>query len=345
MRSENITERWQQERVEKNFPGLPQQLSRRNIAGTHSDFQGFIGTSPVMLDLYDKILIAADASATVFITGESGTGKNVCAMAIHHYGSRRDRPFIHFDCTAPVSDLCGRGGAIEDAKGGTLFLDGVCEMDGEMQKNLLRFLLEEKNRHEYEAGSDSSIRLICATHRDPLQEVTSGRFRDDLFYRLFIIPIQMPPLRHRGDDIIDIAQYLLLGYAAEEGKAFKGITSDAEQILRSYVWPGNIRQLQNTIRNAVIMHDGVALTAKMLSLLPLPGQESLRSAPVWQKPASDVAASVQPLQLVERTAIERAIRVCDGNIQLAAELLQVSPSTLYRKKSIWDGPGHSRNSQ
>jgi two-component system repressor protein LuxO len=335
-----------------------------------SAFAGFIGTSPVMLALYEQIQNAARSQATVFVTGESGTGKEVCAQAVHRFSARAEAPFVPLNCAAIPRDLLeselfghvrgaftgavsDRDGAAKLADGGTLFLDEIGDMDPHMQTKLLRFL-QDGTYQRVGAGQleHANVRIICATNRDPFADVRAGRFREDLFYRLHVIPVVMPPLRARGDDVIDIAQTLLLRYAAEEHKRFKGFAADAEDLLRRYDWPGNIRQLQNVIRHAVVMHDGIAVTSRMLhtrdgTLFQATPQDNHNSQGAGYGSRSPLrlgdldgahpreASSVLPLSEVEKQAIEHAIRLCGGNIPRAAALLQISPSTIYRKKVSW----------
>jgi two-component system repressor protein LuxO len=328
-----------------------------------SEFGGFIGTSPIMQTLYEQIYSGARSAASVFITGESGTGKEVCAQAIHRHSPRSNQPFVPLNCAAIPRDLleseifghvrgaftgavADRDGAATMADGGTLFLDEIGDMDPAMQTKLLRFLQDGSFQR---VGANRlervDVRIICATNRDPTTEVKAGRFREDLFYRLHVLPINMPPLRSRGQDIIDIAQTLLLSYASEEGKRFRGLTANAEQILLNYEWPGNIRQLQNILRHAVVMHDGLALTADMLpSYLGKNGAIETNGKSLGdldgsaRRPNGEMVENekIMPLYLMERRAIERAINLCHGNIPRAAAMLQVSPSTLYRKKADWD---------
>jgi DNA-binding NtrC family response regulator len=310
------------------------------------DFGGFIGLSPVMQDLYEKIEQVAHSNAPVFITGESGTGKEVCAEAIHRHSRRGDKPFVPLNCAAIPRDLieselfghvkgaftgaiADRDGAAMLADGGTLFLDEIAEMPVDMQTKLLRFL---QNQTFMKVGGSklekADVRIICATNRDPLAETRVGRFREDLYYRLHVLPLHMPPLRDRGEDVIDIAEVLVRRYNEEEGKRFHGISDDAAMILRSYAWPGNIRQLQNVIRNIIVMHDGDMVLRRML-----PGalQQNARSAE-----QSSAARPIRPLAEVERETIESAIAACGGNIPRAAVMLGISPSTIYRKKMGWD---------
>lgn len=318
-----------------------------------AEFGGFIGTSEIMLGLYERIQNAARSQATVFITGESGTGKEVCAQAVHKYSSRAKAPFIPVNCTAIPRDLLEselfghvRGaftdavseheGAVNLAHGGTLFLDEIGELDPQMQTKLLRFLQDGTfQRVGANKLERADCRIICATSRDPLIEIGERRFRQDLYYRLHVIPIDMPPLRQRGDDVVDIALTLLLRYAQEEGKRFRGFTAETESLIRRYEWPGNIRQLQNVIRNITVMHDGMIVGA---DLLPPPLHEMLLGAI-----DGSTRKLILPLEQVERNAIEEAIRACSGNIPRAAAMLKVSPSTIYRKKASWAAGGRKKS--
>ena len=312
------------------------------------DFGGFIGLSPVMQDLYEKIEQVAHSNAPVFITGESGTGKEVCAEAIHRHSRRGGKPFVPLNCAAIPRDLieselfghvkgaftgaiADRDGAVTLADGGTLFLDEIAEMPVDMQTKLLRFL---QNQTFMKVGGSklekADVRIICATNRDPQAETRVGRFREDLYYRLHVLPLHMPPLRDRGDDVIDIAEVLVRRYNDEEGKRFRGIADDAAAVLRSYAWPGNIRQLQNVIRNIIVMHEGDMVLRRML-----PGTLQQNARMAEQSPESTIRP-IRPLAEVERETIEAAIEACGGNIPRAAVMLGISPSTIYRKKMGWD---------
>ncbi len=335
-------------------------------------FYGFIGSSFAMQSIYRTIDSASASKATVFITGESGTGKEVCAEAIHKCSPRLDKPFVPLNCGAIPKDLMeseifghvkgaftgaisNRDGAASLADGGTLFLDEICEMDLDLQTKLLRFI---QSGTFHKVGSTRletvNIRIVCATNRNPLQEVQSGRFREDLYYRLHVIPIHLPPLRDRDEDIFEIARSFLVDYAKEEGKEFSSFSTDAAEIINSYSWPGNIRQLQNVIRNSIVLNDGQILTADMLpallgrdstspehmaagnNLALVAGQgrsldNNLSSGHQDKSPSNDV----EPLWIVEKRAIEVAIEACDGSIPKAASLLDINPSTIYRKKAQW----------
>ncbi|MFL0806611.1 MAG: sigma-54 dependent transcriptional regulator [Oceanobacter sp.] len=324
-------------------------------------YHGFIGSSLPMQAVYRIIDSAATSKATVFITGESGTGKEVCAEAIHQQSQRTDKPFVALNCGAIPRDLMeseifghvkgaftgaatDRKGAALQADGGTLFLDEICEMDLDLQTKLLRFI--QTGRFQKVGGSkevDVDIRFICATNKDPLKEVEAGRFREDLYYRLHVIPVHLPPLRNRNDDIIAIGLHFLTQYAQEENKSFEGFSAPVIQLIKAYRWPGNVRQLQNIIRNIVVLHDGERVSEEHLpppldstihSSTPLASRPMISSQP--EPTPKQGKVSVRPLAEIEREAIEQAIEVCDGNIPKAASLLEVSPSTIYRKRQAWE---------
>lgn len=312
---------------------------------------GFIGTSTAMQVVYRMIGQAAASKATVFITGESGTGKEVCASAIHRLGLRASKPFVALNCAAIPRDLIesevfghvkgaftgatsDREGAALRADGGTLFLDEICEMDLGLQGKLLRFLQTgEFNRVGGSKTEKVDVRIIAATNRDPLAEVEAGRFREDLYYRLHVIPVMLPALRERGRDVLELSRHFLKIYAAEEHKGFSGFAPEVEQMLQSYDWPGNVRQLQNIIRNIVVLHDGERVLPDMVPS-PVGGRWARPQGFRRSAPAGNTTA-IRPLAEVEREAIEDAVRLCDGNIPKAAVLLGISPSTLYRKRMSW----------
>jgi len=183
----------------------------------------------------------------------------------------------------------------------------------------------------------ANVRIICATNRDPLSEIKRGVLRQDLYYRLHVIPIHMPPLRMRRTDIIDLADYFLKLYAREENKSFRSFSPESERVLAAFPWPGNVRELQNIVRGIVVLHDARIVT---ISMLP----DSLRQSPIVADEIQDsvsiktpmISSDISPLWKVERSAIETAIAVCEGNIPRAAALLEISPSTIYRKKMLWD---------
>lgn len=318
---------------------------------------GFIGSSLPMVAVYRMIEAVGRSTASVFITGESGTGKEVCAKAIHKSSDRSQKPFVALNCAAIPKNLIeseifghlkgsftgatsDRDGAAMAASGGTLFLDEICEMDMSLQSKLLRFL---QTGAIQKVGSDKvekiNIRILCATNCDPLQEVEEGRFREDLYYRLHVVPIHLPPLRERDGDVIEIANALLTSISDEEGKSFLSFSQEAENVMLNYPWPGNVRELQNVVRNAVILNDGECIESPMLAIS---AGASHQATPQMRRHIS-LGSSAPSISLelgrsydeLERDIVEATIRHCDGSIPKAAESLQVSPSTIYRKRETW----------
>jgi DNA-binding NtrC family response regulator len=337
---------------------------------TRKRYFDFVGSSLAMQAVYRTVDAAATSKATVFITGESGTGKEVAAQAIHAQSPRGKGPFVAINCGAIPKELmeseifghvkgaftgahADRDGAASRASGGTLFLDEICEMELALQTKLLRFI--QTGTFQKVGGSKTEkvdVRFVCATNRDPMAEVEAGNFREDLYYRLHVIPVHLPPLRDRNGDVIEIAQHFLVQYAGEEGKQFASFSPEAEQVIGQFEWPGNIRQVQNVIRNIVVLHDGDVVTVDML---PPPLNKLVATAEAGaqaEQPAeqprdagpADAAAGgaeeadgdIMPLWKVERDVIVRAIEACDGNIPKAAAKLGISPSTIYRKKLSWE---------
>ena len=326
---------------------------------------GFIGRSQPMQAVYRIIDSVATSDATAFIVGESGTGKELAASALHQMSKRANKPFHAINCGAIPSELIQselfghvkgaftdatgqRDGAASAADGGTLFLDEICEMDLELQKKILRFVQTgEFQRVGSNSVERTNIRIVCATNRDPKEEVREGRFREDLFYRLHVVPIHLPPLRDMGEDIVDIADSYLHFYSQRDDKSFTSISDDAKASMLAYTWPGNIRELQNVIQRAVVLHDSDMLTSDMLQL----GQASIigcgdicaddhqKQTPITnpvETAGLSTTLAVEPWWLTEKRVIEEAIEACGGNIPEAATLLQVAASTLYRKLQIWD---------
>lgn len=330
-------------------------------------YGGFIGKSLAMQAVYKTIDSLATSTATGFIIGESGTGKELAAEAIHQHSDRAGKPFIAINCGAIPADLMeselfghvkgaftgavsDREGAAGVADGGTLFLDEVCEMSLELQKKLLRFIQTGTFR---KVGSNTlkkvDVRFICATNRDPIVEVRQGRFREDLFYRLHVVPVRMPPLRERGDDLVMIASHFLRQFSESEGRSFRGFAPEAVEALSRYPWPGNVRQLQNAMHQVVVLHDDEFVQLGMLpsevqgGVIDIELTAPARGAMIESAPAGPsampthqrVRQAVEPLWLVEKRVIEEAIEACDGNVNRAAGLLEVAPSTLYRKLNQW----------
>ncbi|MFN4098806.1 MAG: sigma-54-dependent transcriptional regulator [Pararhodobacter sp.] len=314
----------------------------------------FIGRSPAMLEAYSKIRSVARSMATVFITGESGTGKELCAEAVHQTSARAGGPFVALNCGAiPVdlleSEVFGhlRGsftGAINDkmgaaaaADGGTLFLDEICEMDLNLQTKLLRFL---QTSTITPVGATKprkvNVRIICATNRNPLEEVRRGRFREDLYYRLHVVPIHLPPLREREDDVNEIAEKLLAQMAREEGHVFTSLDPRVRELFRTLPWPGNVRQLINVLRNVVVLNEGPVLTVDMLPPDLLADRPA--PAPVPEEAPGLTLSDLtgRTLAQIERLVIEDALARHGDSVPKAARELDVSASTLYRKRDAWE---------
>ncbi|WP_028114828.1 sigma-54-dependent transcriptional regulator [Ferrimonas kyonanensis] len=350
-----------------SFYALNRLVDKYETQQSRAGFHGFVGASTPMQAVYQMIERSADSRATVFVLGESGTGKELCAEALHQAGSRQSQPFVPLNCAAipkelVESELFGhvkgaftgaqkdRQGCVQAADKGTLFLDEICEMELDLQAKLLRFLQSGKIQP---VGSDTlidvDVRVVCASNRDPWKEVEAGRFREDLYYRLHVVPITLPPLRRRGDDVLLLAKRFLQQYGGEEGKRFVGFSRQAEWTLSKFGWPGNVRQLQNVMRQLAVIHPGGKVAQEDL---PAPLNQVVCEPPQdtpaqfqWSQPGEDASVTVaaspadvgapQSLADIERQAIEEAIARCEGNITQAAGLLEVSPSTIYRKMQVW----------
>lgn len=315
----------------------------------------FSSQSQTMRQLYATIRRLAPSDAPAFITGEAGTGKTLCAEAIHGLSSRSDARLVSINCASLSADeleaelfggltgsRSGRSDLLSLCDGGTLHLDEICDMDPALQSRLLR-VLQTGMVPSRTTGTDLEIdvRVICATSRDPLAEIAAGRLREDLYYRLHVLPVVVPPLRDRRDDILPLAQGFLTRFAAEESRSFHGFDADAEARLLSYGWPGNVRQLENTIRQIVIMNDAAAVAYDMLPLMIRDtfsrGRSPAEDPRDKRRPvrAGRPHSSIEPLWAQERRIIEDALDAFDGNIALAAAALEISPSTIYRKKQSW----------
>ena len=320
---------------------LEQEVASFKDRSQRNTFHGFIGKSPAMRGVYRLIELAAKSKAPVLITGESGTGKELCAEALHRQGTRAKGPLVPVNCGAIPADLIeselfghvkgaftgatsDRVGAARNADKGILFLDEVGDLPLDLQVKLLRFL---QTGIVQAVGSDQQrqldVRVVCATNKDPDVEVAEGRFREDLLYRLNVIPIHLPPLRERDTDILDISEVMIERLAEEEERAPPTLTEEARAHLLAHSWPGNVRELINKLRSTLVLTESHELNADALGLRAT-------------KTASANSSEVRPLALVEREAIESAIAHCDGNVVKAAEMLEVSPSTIYRKRADWE---------
>ncbi|MFC5066628.1 sigma 54-interacting transcriptional regulator [Flaviflagellibacter deserti] len=322
-------------------------------------FDGFIGSSSAMRQVFAQIDRVAGSKAPVFVTGESGTGKELAAQAVHNR-SGRSGSFIALNCGAIPKDLIEseifghvRGaftGAVEDhagaaelANGGTLFLDEICEMDFALQAKLLRFVQTGEVRRVGGAKAKKvDVRFVCATNRDPKAEVAAGRFREDLFYRLHVLPVQLPPLRSRGEDAMILARTFLTRLAREEQRDFTGFDPLAERMIASYSWPGNVRELESALRRVVVLNDGGQVTADMLpdeisaAVLgrPMMSGKIVSQAPV-SLPVTGDERKILPMWVQEQRIIENALSAFGGNIAKAAAALEINPSTIYRKRQSW----------
>ena len=302
-----------------------------------AEFSGLIGKDPKMQVIYKLIEDVAPTDATVLIQGESGTGKELVARAIHKQSLRRDKPFVVINCSAyPTtlleSELFGhekgaftgairqKAGRFEQADGGTVFLDEIGEISSTAQIKLLRVLQSQKfERLGGEQTLSMNIRVLAATNKDLLKEVKSANFREDLFYRLNVIPIQMPPLRSRGNDIPLLARYFLRHFATEQETLAQRFSSEAMRNLLDYSWPGNVRELENSIEHAAVLAKG-----KFVEVSDLP-------AALLQPRTGEPKGSNRSIVENERKLLLEVLGECDWNKKTAAHQLGISRSTLYDK--------------
>ena len=303
-----------------------------------------IGSSLPMAELQEMISYVAPTEATVLITGESGTGKELVAAELHKNSERHQGPFIRVNCAALAeslleSELFGhekgaftgadreRDGKFVQAAGGTLFLDEIGETSHAMQVKMLRVLQEQElQRVGGEETIQTDARIIAATNRDLEEEVRKGNFREDLYYRLNVVTVHVPPLRDRGEDISLLVQFFVEKFAAKNRRKVEGITPECLQLLSSYQWPGNVRELENAIERGVILMRGEHLTEKSL---PLPIQN--------QKAESGGAVSeATSLQEVEKQQILKTLEETGGNKSEAARRLGITRKTLQNKLQKYD---------
>ena len=310
-----------------------------------AEFSGIIGKNPQMRIIYKLIEDTAPTDATVLIQGESGTGKELVAKAIHHLSPRRNQPFIVINCSAyPAtlleSELFGHEkgsftgairqkiGRFEQADGGTVFLDEIGEIQLSAQIKLLRVIQTQKfERLGGEKTIHVDVRILAATNSDLLKEVRNGNFREDLYYRLNVIPINLPPLRSRVNDIPLLARSFMRRYAQEQGKAIHDFSSEAMRVLLDYRWPGNVRELENSIEHAVVLAKG-----EVIEVADLPSEISRpRSAP------EEIGTAYQKTIVHnEKRLLQEVLAECGWNKKLAAKRLGISRSTLYDKIKKYD---------
>lgn len=316
--------------LERENGRLRQQLREREGGG----LEGLVGGSPAMHALYKTIRQVAPSRATVLISGESGTGKGEVARALHSLSARSKSPFITLQCASLAeslleSELFGhekgsftgadrrRAGRFEQASGGTLFLDEVGEIPMGTQVKLLRVLQERT--FERVGGNDpikADVRVVAASNRDLAAEVRAGRFREDLYYRLSVVHLDVPPLRLRGADVIVLAEHFLKAFSAENHRAMKGFTEAAKRKLQAHRWGGNVRELENTIERAVVLADSDILDASMLPL-----DEGAAASAAIRIPGSSMAD-------IERHAILSTIEAVGGSTAKAADVLGISVRTI-----------------
>jgi len=307
-------------------------------------YRNIIGESPAMKKVFDMIQTISQSRSTVLITGKSGTGKELAARAIHYLSPRKNNPFININCAALPSELMEselfgheKGaftgaikryhGRFERANGGTIFLDEISEMSQVLQAKLLRVLQEK----EFEpVGSSETltvdVRIITTTNRDIEAEVSNGKFREDLFYRLNVISLHLPLLRERVSDIPLLARHFLEKYNRENGKAIEGISDEVLEMWKNYDWPGNVRELENTIERAVVMCKGKILE---LSDVAPHGQRILKApAGVTVLPENMSGCTIAKM---ERELILKTLEAQGGNRTTTAEILDISVRTLRNK--------------
>jgi two-component system response regulator HydG len=306
------------------------------------DFSSIIGQSPAMNKLFETMALVAPSEATVLIVGESGTGKELIANAIHQNSPRKDRPLIKVNCAALPetlleSELFGHEkgsftGAIARKQGrfqlahkSSIFLDEIAEMEPATQAKILRVLQER----EFEPlGSTQSIkvdtRVIAATNKNPEAEIAAGRFREDLYYRLNVVTLDVPPMRERREDIPNLADFFLKRYAAKNRRLIQGFTPRATDLLMRYDWPGNVRELENIIERAVIMSRGEVITPMEFPNDIQELDEELKDSPINLTPG-------RSLKEVEKAMILRTLEETGGNRTHAARILGISRRTLQLK--------------
>ncbi|WP_242396387.1 sigma-54-dependent transcriptional regulator [Anaeromyxobacter oryzisoli] len=326
------------------------QLLRRRLAAL-APGTDMIGSGPAMQKVFELVKKVAPSNASVVIGGESGTGKEVVARAIHNLSPRREKPFVALNCgaipaTLIESELFGyergaftgadqrRLGNFELAHEGTLFLDEIGELPLELQAKFLRVLEDRKIRRlGGRAEVEIDVRVICATHRDLKEEIRRGRFREDLYFRLHVFTIGLPPLKERREDIPLLVHHFIEKFNAETGKHVQGVSPQAMSVLQGYPWPGNIRELRNSVERAMILVDGDVI-----------GEEHL---PPDVQTARPEAATLRvplgiPMDQVEKEYILASLQRNGGNKARTAEILGISEKTLYNKLNRYTAEARSR---
>jgi DNA-binding NtrC family response regulator len=318
-------------------------LLKRQI-GRDYDFSSIIGTSPAIKDILDEVKKITDARSNVLILGETGTGKELFARVIHHNSPRRDMPFVPINCSAIPENLletelfghvrgaftgafATKKGILEEAEGGTVFLDEIGDMSMALQAKLLRVIEDQVIRPVgSNKGTKVDIRFITATNKDLKAAVRAGAFREDLYYRINVITLEIPPLRERKEDIGALVQYYLEWYSHEMGKQVKEIASEAMDILLNYDWAGNVRELQNVIERAILISDGDLIRAEHL-----PGG--------MKTPAPFLMESFDQKRSIEDYTKAFILRYqTECNEQQLAERLGITRKSLWEKRKKWGIP-------
>jgi two-component system response regulator HydG len=320
-------------------------LLRENL-GQQFDSQNIIGKSPSMLKLFETVAQVAPSEATVLISGESGTGKELIAGALHFNSPRKSGPFVKINCAAITetlleSELFGhergaftgadrrREGRFSQAHGGTLFLDEVSEMSLMMQVKLLRAVQErEFNRVGGETTIQVDVRVIAATNKNLMEQINEGAFREDLYYRLNVVELQVPPLMTRKEDIPLLAQHFLEMFATKNRKAIKGFTPKAMDNLIRYEWPGNVRELMNAVERGVVLARSNYLDE---ADFPFVKDSSIQNDQDLANPAELSAQGDVPLNEVEKAVILNTLEAAGGNKSEAARRLGITRKTLHKK--------------
>jgi two-component system, NtrC family, response regulator AtoC len=356
-----VTKPFEQEELKKVIAKAARahELERQNVHGTtEGERPPLVGQSSAMRQVFDMVARVADSPSTVLITGESGTGKELVAREIHHRSARRDKPLIKVNCAAIPKDLVeselfgyekgaftgavgSKPGRFELADGGTLFLDEIGEIPVEMQVKLLRALQESE--FERVGGIKTlqvDVRLIAATNRDLEELIRDGRFREDLYYRLNVVPISLPPLRERREDIPLLVSHFIAKYDQRLGKKVERVDDEAMQMLLGYGWPGNIRELENLMERSVLFADGpvilgASLPDAMRDRTPGPAVPIAAVGPLGAIAAPSGASMKEIVRQaqaeLEKELIRRALEETGGNVTRAAKRLQISRKSLQVK--------------
>jgi two-component system response regulator HydG len=315
----------------------------RESLGSHFDRQNIIGRSPAMVTLLETVAQVASSEATVLIMGDSGTGKEMIAGAIHYNSTRKEGPFVKINCAAITetlleSELFGhekgaftgahrrKEGRFRLAHGGSIFLDEISEMSLSMQVKVLRVLQErEITRVGGEEVIHVDVRVIAATNKDLLEEIQAGRFREDLFYRLNVVTLNVPALKDRKQDIPLLAQHFLTTFSEKNKKEMKGITPQAMDRMLKHDWPGNVRELMNAVERGVVLSTSEYLDEKELPFLP-------KEATSGDQAGSEVAIPADlPLEEVEKASILKTLEAAGGNKSEASRRLGITRRTLHKK--------------